>query len=316
MAENEDQKGIPSSLDRRRRPIRGVGAAYAQNQRLAGADDPETAARIATLSSEGMRRAEQASQKLSRMLGDLSEARQTGEWAPDFDLKDDPNLIESAHRKLLQFRRERADAEIEGRLPEDTPSADHQGSASVSDGSDYEDEARAASLFASAARVSPEDLNYNALQDRERRLRIEARCAPLGQDDYEDLLFKNHIEQQVPVSGRLTLTLRSLTSDQSRWLEGLAAQQDFSSEMEMRHWFGLAQLAIALRGLNGTPLQPILDVALSREDFMPVFGQRMKVIGKMAQPLTDDFIVQFQWFMGRVRKLIVEDDLTEMVGNS
>ena len=52
-----------------------------------------------------------------------------------------------------------------------------------------------------------------------------------------------------------------------------------------------------------------------RKDFESALTERMEFLGRLPSMITDDLIVQFVWFNGRVRRLLA-GDLMRKVGNS
>lgn len=293
---------IPSRLaGKAGAPARGLGAGFAENQRLSGAADPRAAAAEASLDPRAAAELHEAREKaLSEIEDKKSELRQAAEdgvWTPP-DTKvpiqvlldrTDAGTIRSWHATMVKAKEDLVDT------------ADDQ-----------------AEAIGAAFRVQPDDPLYDPLVDKVRRSRIESMLEPLGDEDFESLVFKGYIEQVVPIHSRLTVTLRSLTTQQGMWIEYYMYKQPETSRQYASHLLGIIQAAVAVQKINNQVLSPSLDnykTASTRDEFFAALDKRIEALQGMSSVLTDDFIIQNIWFSGRVRKLLA-GNLVERVGKS
>jgi hypothetical protein len=272
-------------------PTRGIGSAYAENQALAGAENPEIAAHMASMDpSELQRRAEQESataQDIEDKREEMIFARDEEGWDPPSDLDSaDPIEILKLYPSLIKWRNESIDAEIE----EDV----EQG---VSFG------------------LQPDDPLYDPLRDLGRKARIEKDLKPL---DFESMVFVGYTEQEVPVRENFNALFRTISTQHGMWIEMMLTDLQEYSAQYGRHWFSLTQIAVSLQSINGKPIGADISrftKSDQREAFKDVLDERMAFLGKMPGLLTDELIVQHAWFIGRVRKMMA-GDVTKKVGNS
>jgi hypothetical protein len=129
------------------------------------------------------------------------------------------------------------------------------------------------------------------------------------------MLFQGYVDQDIPVRPDLVITFRTVTTQQGLWMEEYAARQDFTANHHAAHWFSLLQIAVSLQSLNGKLIGSDLSRIKDKEHFWKAVEERMNAVGKYPGALTDDFIVQYTWFTGRVRKLLA-GNLARKVGNS
>ena len=300
-----NDKGIPSRLAQRVSgggPVRGIGSGFAENQKIVGARDPDAAARVAATDPEEMSRIleeqEKAAEEIDRMREELVGALEDGQWEAPQPLppgstwakllsKQDARLIKDWHgqyRKFIEAATEKEDEDV------------------VRD---------AVNSFS----VQPDDPLYDPMVDKARRSRIESALKPL---DFESMVFQGYVEQEIPIQKSLSITFRTLTTQQGLWIEYYIAKQPDMSTQNLRHTFSLLQVSIALEKVNGRPMTPSVDKLVrqdQREEFIKALEQRMERLCQMPSILTDDFIIQYIWFTGRVRKLLA-GNLSERVGNS
>lgn len=300
-----NDKGVPSRLAQRASgggPVRGIGSGFSENQRIVGARDPETAARIAATDPEEMSRIleeqEKAAEEIERMREELVAALDAGNWESPQPLppgstwekllaRQDAKLIKDWHGQYKKF---------------------------IDAASEKEDEDVVRDTVNSFS-VQPDDPLYDPMVDKSRRSRIEASLKPL---DFESMVFQGFVEQDIPIQKSLTVTMRTLTTQQGLWIEYYIAKQPDMSTQNLRHTFSLLQVSIALDKVNGRPMSPSVDKLVrqdQREEFLKALEQRMERLCQMPSILTDDFIIQYIWFTGRVRKLLA-GNLSERVGNS
>ena len=163
--------------------------------------------------------------------------------------------------------------------------------------------------------IAPDDPLYDPMVDRSRRKKIEAGLKPL---DFETMVFQGYVEQEIQLHASLSITLRTLTTHQGLWVEYYISRFQDLSAQSLRHTFSLLQVAVSLEKINGKSISPPLEKFVrqdQRDEFIKALEQRMDKLSQMPSLLTDDFIIQYVWFTGRVRKLL-SGNLTEQVGNS
>ena len=280
-------------------PVRGIGAGYAQNQAMVGSEDPQRAAQLASMSQEEFQR---LSEEQERLDGQLEEARTDiraavaeGVWElpSGFDLNQEaPGIVMKMHADLLEHRKSIIDQQVEEEV-----------SGSIS------------SSFVDRMGLGPDDPLYDPITDTGRRKAIEKDLKPL---DFEEMVFQGHVQQEIKLRSNFSITLRTITTQHGLWLEMMLTDLDQFAAQYGRHWFSLLQVACSLQEVNGKPIGSDLgkfDDPNSREDFEKVLRERMKFLGRLPGMLTDDLIVQYTWFSGRVRKLLA-GDLVGKVGNS
>jgi len=280
-------------------PVRGIGAGYAQNQAVVGSEDPQRAAKLASMSQEEFQR---LSEEQERLDGQLEEARTDiraavaeGVWElPEgFNLDQEaPGVVMKMHADLLERKKNIIDEQVEEEV-----------ASSIS------------SSFVDRMGLGPDDPLYDPITDTGRRKSIEKGLKPL---DFEEMVFQGYVQQEIELRSNFSITLRTITTQHGLWLEMMLTDLDQFAAQYGRHWFSLLQVACSLQEVNGKPIGADLnkfDDPNNREDFEKVLRERMKFLGRLPGMLTDDLIVQYTWFSGRVRKLLA-GDLVGKVGNS
>ena len=270
---------------------RGMGSAYTQNQHLAGAADPESAAMLAGMDpDEARKRAEQ----MDLRKAEVEDARRDLLYAVDSEGYVAPGNIDKATSmqllswagELKTWREKQIDKESDEMI---------RGTFDTS--------------------VPVDDPMYNPMDDTARKKRVEKDLKPL---DFESMVFRGYCEQVVPLRQNFEVVYRTITTRQGMWLEMMLTDLGDYSVQYGRHWFSLCQVAVSLQTINGKPIGPSLsgftDVG-QKDDFKKALDQKMKFLGNLPSVLTDDLIVQFMWFNGRVRKLLA-GDVASKVGNS
>jgi hypothetical protein len=163
-----------------------------------------------------------------------------------------------------------------------------------------------------AIQIGPESHLYEPILDRQRREDIESRLDPL---DFSDIVFVGYCDQDIPLQEGLTVTLRTLLTRQSLWVEEYIAKLPETSPQHVAHTFGLCQVAVSLQAVNGKVYNsPDLYKIKDQKEFNTQLTLRLEKLGDMPTILSDDLIVQFNWFVGRVRKSLA-GNLTRRVGN-
>lgn len=306
-----DEPKYKSRLRGQAPPMRGMGAAYATNQQMAGVSNPAEAARMAAMSPEDAederRRLERLESDADAMREDLLIAILDKSWTPKGVMpwpKDNPTpgSVEEELAKMpvgviAEMHKEMNEA-IEAAI-------------------DEESEADIAESLRSELGIQPDSPLYDPLMDKNRRKALEEKLKPMS---FEDMVFRGSTTQQIPIREGFTITFRTLSTTHSLWLEYLASQLPETSDQHLRHTFSLMQVAACLDQLNGRDFEPGLkhltrDDEATRKAFKKALDQRMNRLGELPTAFTDDLIVQYGWFTGRVRKLLAGDTL-KSVGNS
>lgn len=304
MAE-EDQR-FPSKLKSRAAgPVRGLGAGYAQNQRLAGAGNPEAAAKLASMGpsevTEQLENAEQVNADATERRNVVLDSVVSGFFSP-------PNVSAKNAEEWKAIIARQTDATIQRWYIEIQELEEKV--------LEEETEAQVRETVSSSLRIQPDEHIYDPLTDKERRKLIESKLRPL---DFEEMVFTGSTTQDVPVHGNLTITFRSLSTQHGLWLEWHVARtlQDVSTQY-LRHTFSLLQLGCCIDKVNGKPFGSDLTKYVrenQRDEFLAALEGRMERVKNFPAVLTDDLIVQYIWFCGRLRKLM-SGNLLEKVGNS
>jgi len=277
-----------------RGPVRGIGSAHEQNQRAAGVPNPEAAARAAGMSPEAFRKQveemDKASALLNDMVQDLNEAKDAGVWQTPGNISEQtPEVIHRWHAKMVAAR----NAAIE---EETDQQADEVSSLGILTGMD------------------PEHPLYNPISDSARRNAIEKNLSPL---DFDEMVFQGHCDQEVRLRENFSIVFRTLSTSHGMWIEMLLTEMRDSPEQYARHWFSLMQVSASIQSINGKPVGTDLsrfNTEAHRKDFVTAVKAKMEILGRLPSILTDDLIVQYTWFCGRVRKLLA-GDLVRKVGN-
>jgi hypothetical protein len=287
-----------------------MGSGFAANQKLAGARDPEAAARMAALPEEEHREqakaAEQAVENVQSKVHEIMDGIQSG-WEP----------------KLEGFTGNRPKGEeawlafLESQTPDVVLEVHAELQAAIDEGINQETDRIAAERLMEGMTITPEDPMYDPLVDRRRRERIEDSLEPM---DIADMIFKGYVKQDVPLGNGLTLALRSIPTIHGLWIEWHVSRivEDDSSMQLLRHTLSLLQLAAALDSVNGKTTGPDLTKFTEdhqRDMFLDALKKRMTFVGRLPQEITNDFIVQNVWFSGRLRKVLA-GNMMEKVGNS
>jgi len=150
----------------------------------------------------------------------------------------------------------------------------------------------------------PDDPLYNPMTDLKRKRQIESALSPLS---FEDMVFKGYTDQEVTLRENFKVVFRTVTTQQSLWIEQLMSDIREETMQYGRHWLSLKQIACSIQTINGRSIGPSLSnytKASQKEDFYKALESRFEAITNMPSVLTDDLIVNHTWFSGRVRKLL------------
>jgi hypothetical protein len=144
------------------------------------------------------------------------------------------------------------------------------------------------------------------LANKERRKAIEARCMPM---DFDDLLMKGSVDQKVPIfPGKFEPTFRSPQA-----LEDEAMNERMAlvrgSERQIMDRFALYRLTCGLVKINNRVLPTHLGADGTVND--DLFDAKFKMVVRLATPIIADLSVNFTWFMKRVEKLLVYDNIKD-----
>ena len=277
--------------------MRGIGSGYAQNQKLAGAQDPEAAAQLASLEAGDMQnvmeRMEAENAALDEMREELLVAVQSSKWRPE--QKDDkrpvgewirsvdPAHLRAAHKAWQDHLADVVDEES-GEVGGKTDS------------------------FDDPFKLTPDHPAYQPIMDVQRRKAIEKTLTAL---DFGELLFKGYVEQKVTIRAGFEVVLRSISTQHGLWLEQKASGESSYD----RHLFSLQQLAVGLHSAAGKGMGlDISSLDSDKDAFFAEVDKRMKLIGKWPMELSSDLLIHYIWFTGRVRKLL-HGNIMEKVGN-
>jgi len=263
--------------------VRGMGSGIPANQRIAGAQDPQRAAAIASNpnSASELELQEKEQEDLDRKLDILQEAFQEG-FESTFtveDLKANSDLLVKVFGEFEAWQKSKIDEEVEFEY-----------------------------------NIPPEDPLYDPIRDTARRKRIEKDLVPL---DFESMIFKGYCSQDIYLRPNFSITFRTLNTNQSLWIESMTLDLQEKSVQYGRHWMSLVQLAVCLDKMNGKDISPNISKFTKQSheaDFKKALEARMEFVGQLPQVLTDDLIIQYAWFSARVRKLM-SGDVVEKLGN-
>lgn len=295
----------------RLQPTRGIGAAYPENHSRIGSPDPEQAARLASMSEE---QAEAERERVEKMEYEAEGRREEllnaivgKSWVPSGSVGwDRDNPLPAKVAAELKKMSTEAVAELYREMTQ-----------AVESSIDAQAEEILRDQLRGSLNISPDDPLYNPMMDKARRQRIEASLRPLS---FEDMVFKGYTEQSVPLRDGFVVSLRTIMTLHGLWLEYFMSRLEETSMQHTTHTFSLMQVACSLHAINDRPIGPDLarytkDNAETRDAFKKVLDERMELLGKLPSPLSDDLIVQYTWFNGRVQKLLA-GDLMRKVGNS
>lgn len=257
------------SLTGRKTVMTGMGSAYAENQRMAGAQDPETSAIAAgeNLSASELQEYEEKKNEVNLAVKD------------GYNLKQDITLdnVDAILEDVDQWRSDKIDEELYPVL-------------------------------------TPDDPLYNPMMDVRRKKAIESNLTPI---DFEDMIFKGYSDQEIEIRAGFRIVFRTMTTQQSLWIE--QRMRDVAEEVMQygRHYMSIVQIACCLQSVNGRPIGSSLSTFVKpsqKDEFNDALERKLEAVLQMPQVITDDLIVNFTWFQGRVRKALA-GDVGRKVGN-
>jgi hypothetical protein len=143
------------------------------------------------------------------------------------------------------------------------------------------------------------------LNNKKRRKEIEARCDPMK---FEDLLYKDEVQQVVPIMPeKFEPTFRSFSPEESLFIKQIMSREPNQNDQYLLEKFSLAQLTCALVSINGKPLPDHRDKDGSPDE--KLFRDKLKTITKKSAYIVADLMINYAWFDLRVRRLLNPDDL-------
>lgn len=141
--------------------------------------------------------------------------------------------------------------------------------------------------------------------NKKRREEIEARCVPMK---FEDLLYKNEVEQKVPIlPGKFEPVFRSVTPEESLFIKKFISKEDETSDQYLLEKYNLCLLTCSLVSLNDKLLPDHKDSSGNVDE--KLFEAKLKVMMKKSGYVVADLGINYTWFDIRVRKLITADGL-------
>lgn len=271
-------------------PATGLGSGIPQNQSLSGVADAATAARLAALPPGELQKALDSLEEHNQKAKDIKEYLAAEEAAERFN---PPKPLELAsYDEMVQWKK---DHEVKLEEKKQKEAEEDTDLMAMSIGMDHP--------------------LYNPISDTARRRRIEKQVSEL---DFDQMVFLGYCDQEVPIRKNFRVVMRTLSTQHGLWLEIMLASAREGSEHYLRHWFSLLQVAASLQSINGKPVGTDLSSFTTedhRADFINAVKGRLNYLGRLPSAITDDLIVNYTWFSGRVRKLL-SDDVVEKVGNS
>lgn len=143
------------------------------------------------------------------------------------------------------------------------------------------------------------------LANKKRKEVIEGRCAPM---DIADLLMTGYVTQVVPIIPRkFEPTFRSMSGEENLEVLRLMGRINGGVDQYILDSLSIYKLTCGFDRINGKVLPSHFDKDGNFNEEM--FLAKFKVVKKMALPILADLVVNFNWFMQRVQKLTVVDDI-------
>lgn len=142
------------------------------------------------------------------------------------------------------------------------------------------------------------------LANKERKKAIEDRCLPM---DIDDLLMKGSVEQRVPIyPAKFEPTFRSTQGHEDDFLNEEMYKVK-GSERKILDSYALYRLTCGLVKINGRTLPSHIgqDGKVTQELFLAKFAR----VTALATPVLADLSVNYNWFVRRVEKLLVFENI-------
>jgi hypothetical protein len=144
------------------------------------------------------------------------------------------------------------------------------------------------------------------LANKERKKAIESRCMPM---DFDTLLMEGSIDQRVPIiPGKFEPTFRSTHGHEDDFLnERMAVLR--GSDRQVMDRFTLYRLTCGLVKINNRVLPTHLGANGKTDE--KLFDAKFDMVVKLATQILADLSVNYNWFMRRVEKLLVFDNIKD-----
>lgn len=143
-----------------------------------------------------------------------------------------------------------------------------------------------------------------------RKKAIEGRLKAL---DFEDLITKREIHQEIPViPGQFSVGLRTVREKEHLWiLQYLYEKTGVSSPAHVDELNSVCRLTCAVLSINGRPLPEHRDnIGQPGESIVrEKFEKKLEIILGFPTQIVADLGVQFNWFSDRVTRLFSVDEL-------
>ena len=148
----------------------------------------------------------------------------------------------------------------------------------------------------------------NMHANTKRRKAIEARCSEM---DIAELLINQYVEQNVPISDKVTVTYRSITGKEDLLIKSIMAKEvhyanQISSAYTVTKW-GLLKLATSLTKINGRPFPEIKDAKGKPDEALLL--NKLEIICNYPIEFLLDLDINHIWFTERVKALTVSDNI-------
>jgi hypothetical protein len=148
------------------------------------------------------------------------------------------------------------------------------------------------------------DVTRSLLNNKKRREAIEARL--VDQITIEDLITLGELRQRVPiVPGRFEPTFRSVSGSEDIWVKHRMGSES-GSDQYIADKYAMMNLTLGLYAINGKELPGHMK---DDEVDPKLFEVKFKRILKFPLQMLADMSVNFVWFIRRVEKTLVIDDI-------
>lgn len=144
------------------------------------------------------------------------------------------------------------------------------------------------------------------LANKERKKAIESRCMPM---DFDDLLMKGSVEQRVPIfPGKFEPTFRSTHGHEDDYLNERMGRFR-GSDRQIMDLFSLYRLTCGLVKINNR----VLPTHLGQNGRIDEknFDNKFEMVAALATQVLADLSVNYSWFIRRVEKLLVFDNIKD-----
>lgn len=144
------------------------------------------------------------------------------------------------------------------------------------------------------------------LANKERKKAIENRCMPM---DFDDLLMKGSVEQRVPIfPGKFEPTFRSTHGHEDDYLNERMGRFR-GSDRQIMDLFSLYRLTCGLVKINNR----VLPTHLGQNGRIDEknFDNKFEMVAALATQVLADLSVNYSWFIRRVEKLLVFDNIKD-----